>query len=294
MGADAAVVTAQPSTQGVSRAGLGRAVRRIVAGLALGILLYAGLVAAGAIRSPFAPAAGGELALARSDRHGLRVLFVGNSFTFENAMPELVEQLSRAGEGGQPLLVVQYTAGGWTLADFSRDDGLTNLLKKAPWNVVVLQEQSQLPSFSADQRSRELDPFATDLQRKITSAGARTMLFMTWGYKYGDRQNLPADTFAAMQARLEVGYSELAARLPGDLAPVGRAWAEALRRDPTLDLWASDGKHPNRAGSYLAACVFYATLSHRDPIGNAFTAGLHQPEARFLQTVASDVVAGRR
>jgi hypothetical protein len=70
------------------------------------------------------------------------------------------------------------------------------------------------------------------------------------------------------------------------VAPAGLAWAESLRLVPRLDLWASDGRHPNTAGSYLTACVFYAMLTGRDPVGNPFTDGLGSGEARILQEVA--------
>jgi len=158
----------------------------------------------------------------------------------------------------------------------------------------VLQEQSQLPSFPPAERRRETDVFARDLHARIAAGGARTVLFLTWGYRDGDQANVPGDTFAAMQARLNRGYAQLAAALPASLAPVGPAWAEAIRRVPTRALWSEDGKHPSLAGSYLAACVFYALLSHRDPATSAFTGGLDRREARSLQRVAGDVVAGRR
>ena len=120
--------------------------------------------------------------------------------------------------------------------------------------------------------------------------GARTLLFMTWGYRLGDRHNRPEDTFLAMQERLEQGYSELGAELPASVAPAGLAWAEALRERPGLDLWDFDGRHPNEAGSYLAACVFYKVLTGRDPRRSTFTAGLPHAEARLLQRVAEAVV----
>jgi hypothetical protein len=51
--------------------------------------------------------------------------------------------------------------------------------------------------------------------------------------------------------------------------------------------------HPSRLGSYLAACVFYRTLTGQDPRGSGFTAGLDEAQARFLQDVAADVVTTR-
>jgi hypothetical protein len=72
---------------------------------------------------------------------------------------------------------------------------------------------------------------------------------MTWGYEDGDRGNLPGDTFSAMQKRVADGYEELALELSAEVAPVGRAWEEALKREPGLVLWDSDGKHPSATGS---------------------------------------------
>jgi uncharacterized protein DUF4886 len=260
-----------------------------VAGVVLGVSIFVGLVQSGLVGNPLGPVSQGDLELARSDRAGLRVLFVGNSFTFRNSMPALVHELA-AGDAGAAIFAVQYTAPRWTLEKASQDDGLEALLEEVSWDVVVLQEKSWFLSLSAEQRRKETYPFARGLQREIAVAGARTMLFMTWGYKDGDRWNWRGDNYDAMQLRLAEGYGELARELSAELAPVGLAWREALRRDPGIDLWAEDGKHPSLAGSYLAACVFYAILSGRDPAGSDFTAELPPTEARFLQDVAFDVL----
>jgi hypothetical protein len=80
--------------------------------------------------------------------------------------------------------------------------------------------------------------------------------------------------------------SDLAAELGAPVAPAALAWDEALRRRPALNLLGPDGAHPNLAGSYLIACVFYAS---RDPSASSFTAGLDQRDARFLQRVAATI-----
>jgi hypothetical protein len=282
-----------PSNRKFSRAGgLVRAGLHIGAALVLALSVYLGLIQLGVVRSPLAPSAGGDIALARSEQAGLRVLFVGNSFTSTNSMPALVHQLAAGDHGAQAIFAAQYAAPGWSLQNASRDDGLTALLHDVRWNVVVLQEQSQIPSFSPYERDREMLPFAHELVDDIRASVARPMLFMTWGYEDGDQENVPEDTFTAMQARLAEGYSDLAAEMSVPVAPVGLAWAEALRRDPELELWESDGKHPSRLGSYLTACVFYGILSGRDPTQSGFTAGLDEADARSLQRVASDVVHG--
>jgi hypothetical protein len=257
-------------------------------GIALGVSIYVALVGAGLARNPFDPLARGDLALARSSRSGLRVLFVGNSFTFRNGLAAMVHDLAVYDPGGPQLFAVEYAGPGWTLENAAASTGLKRLLKNVRWNVVVLQEQSQLLSFPRADWERETYPFAHKLHDAVSHEGARTLLFMTWGYRLGDRGNLPDDTFLAMQERLAQGYGELAAELPATLAPVGLAWAEALRERPGLALWASDGKHPNEAGSYLAACVFYKALTGRDPSRSRFTAGLQPEEAHFLQRIAGE------
>lgn len=260
-----------------------------VAGVALGFALYSGLVHIGLARSLLAPNLRGDIALARSDRPGLRVLFVGNSFTFRNSLPALVHELAAGDPGAPPIFAVEYAAGGWSLHQANRDDGLDKLLREVDWDVVVLQEKSWLLSLPDEQWRRETYPAAQALHEKIAAAGARTVLFMTWGYVRGDRLHQPHDTYAAMQARLADGYSKLGSELGAQVAPAGLAWAEALRREPSLDLWAGDGQHPGRLGSYLAACVFYAMLSGREPAQSGFTAGIQRAQARLLQQVAGDL-----
>src|SRR6266581_2465602 len=77
-----------------------------VAGLVLGLTVYSGLVHVGLARSLFAPTLRGDIALARGGRPGLRVLFVGNSFTFENSLPALVHDLAAADPGATPIYSV--------------------------------------------------------------------------------------------------------------------------------------------------------------------------------------------
>jgi hypothetical protein len=285
-------VAARSGQGSIAGRGLFKAAARVGIGLVLAALVYVGLVQAEVLRSPLDPRIAGDIALARGDRAGLRVLFVGNSFTYDHSMPELVQELAAGDAGAPPIFVVQYAAPGWTLEDAARDDGLADLLDEARWDVVVLQEQSQLLSFPPEQRRRETYPFARSLRREIVLAGGRPLLFMTWGYKEGDPRNYPADSFTAMQARLADGYFDLGEELSATVAPVGLAWAKALQHERELDLWASDGRHPSASGSYLAACVFYTLLSGRDPAGSDFTAGLETAEAKLLQHVASAAVHG--
>jgi len=279
------------SRRPTSRAG--RAVR-VAARVSTAVLLlgavYIALVQLNLIRSPLDPSIRGDIELARSAEDGVRVLFVGNSLTYSNDMPSLVHRLAAADEAAPRILTVEYVAPNWGLEPASKDDGLARLLREVAWDVVVLQERSGLPSLPADVRVEKMDRFVYDLSARIDAARAETVLFMTWGYERGDDGSVRDDTFGQMQARVAGAYSELGRSIGARVAPVGIAWAEALRRDPTIPLWRDDGRHPSRHGSYLAACVFYALLADRPVEGNSFVSSLPGADARFLQEVAADVV----
>lgn len=227
----------------------------------------------------------GDMAAVRSDRPGLRVLFVGNSFTYFNDMPAMVQRLAAGDPQARPLFAAWYARGGGTLAQAADDDDLRELIASEHWDAVVLQEQSWIPSSPAA-REREMLPAARTLAGLVRKRGARTVLYMTWGYRHGDRE-LPGDSYAAMQARVTASYTAAGRRLRAQVAPVGLAWRSAFRERPSLELRGPDGHHPNRAGSYLAASVLYARLTGRDPRASRFAAGLPRGEANMLRRIAS-------
>ena len=265
-----------------------RLIAVLLAGLLLGVAAFAALVALGVVRNPLDPVIGGDIALARSGRPGQRVLFVGNSLTYYHDMPGMVGRLAAADPGPKPLIVVSYTRGAARLSDFAGDGGLGRLLHEVRWDDVVLQEQSKIPSLPPAERAQQMDPAARTLNARITAIGARTLLFMTAGYEHG---NGSGDSYQAMQLRLYQGYAAVGSEIGADVVPAGVAWEQAHLRQPDLGLWSRDGTHPSTAGSYLDACMFYAALTGRSPVGNRYTAGLDPSQARFLQQVAAGATA---
>ncbi len=94
-----------------------------------------------------------------------------------------------------------------------------------------------------------------------------------------------------MQYRLEESYLQMGYDNNASVSPVGSAWRTVRNlTSDTLNLYSTDGSHPNVAGSYLAACVFYASLFHKSPVGNTFISTLPQNTATFLQQIAAQTV----
>jgi len=192
----------------------------------------------------------------------LRVLFVGNSYTYFQNLPAVLASLARG--AGRALETRMVAPGGWRLRDHLEGEA-PGVLAEGGWDVVVLQEQSTLGSnLYVDGQTRVGDdsvyrPAVERWAAAVTAAGARPLLYLTWA-----RRHAPED-----QATLDAAVHAAAAATGADVAPVGPAWALARARRPELELYIQDGSHPTPAGTYLAACTFYATLFDASPVGLA-------------------------
>ncbi len=216
----------------------------------------------------------------------VRVLFIGNSLTLFNDLPQMFAELARS--GGYDVHVGMSAQGGQTLADHAESSVTSDMIGQQEWNYVVLQEQGGLP-VDAQRRTELMAPAARALDDKIGKVGAETVSFMTWARR-GGLTGGGFEDFAEMQDQLEEGYREIAQELDALVAPVGVAWREAWAQEPQLGLWQRDGSHPALEGTYLAVCVFYASLFGQSPEGLAYGAGLPTDTAEFLQAIAAETV----
>jgi len=93
-----------------------------------------------------------------------------------------------------------------------------------------------------------------------------------------------------MQGRLRESYLEMGDDNQALVSPVGEAFKYARIADSTINLYSPDNSHPSPAGTYLAACTFYATLYQTSPVGFAYNGGLTINQAVFLQQIAAQTV----
>ncbi|MFZ4412243.1 MAG: DUF4886 domain-containing protein [Bacteroidales bacterium] len=220
----------------------------------------------------------------------VKVLFIGNSFTFANDLPLTFSQL--ATKAGKRVLVDNSTFGGYTLEMHFQNATTIQKIYSQKWDYVVLQEQSQIPSFIPD-RETMMYPFAVSLDSVIhdNSPCSRTLFFMTWAHKFGD-QGLPvgSDTYEDMQQRLRSGYMTIADSLNAAVAPCGWAWRQLRQNYPNLELYSGDNYHPNENGTYLAACTFYASIFTQSAVGINYTGNVLASDALVFQSTASQIV----
>ena len=186
----------------------------------------------------------------------VRVLFVGNSYTYYNNMPAIAAAVSEA-SGAGTMEVGMLVQAGQSLSDAAgpRLPELLRMMMGGRWDYVVLQEQSTLGGGFRDGRpvigdpSRFHDAVRT-LDREIRRAGGRTVLLVTWANAAAPEQ----------QAAITSAYEAIADEVGAILVRAGPTWDAVRRRHPDIRLHQPDGSHPNENGSYLTACVLVARI----------------------------------
>jgi hypothetical protein len=224
-------------------------------------------------------------------------IFIGNSFFYyNNGMPGHVTLLERAADPDrkQDYRATMVTIGGsgfdWhdvesyfrpnAIGSYSFDEqnNVVFTRRDKPFDVAVMMDCSQCPIHP------RLKPIFTDYVKKnsdiVRAHGARPVLFTSWAY--ADKPE--------MTAQLAEAYTIAGNENNALVIPAGLALARALGKQPELNLYAADKRDPSLAGTYLAACTVFAAMTGRSAVGNSYLAGIDEPTARLLQTVAWETV----
>ena len=223
-----------------------------------------------------------------------RVLFLGNSYTYVNNLPQLIADVAQSTNDN--LIFESNTPGGYTLQGHSSNATSLAKIAQGNWDFVVLQEQSQLPSFLINQVQTEVFPYAQSLNTLITTQNpcAETVFYMTWGRQNGDSQNCAANppvcTYEGMDDLLSERYMTMTLNNEAIVSPVGMVWRYLRTNYPSLNLYSSDGSHPSEIGSYAAACAFYVTLLRKDPTLITFNSTLSIADANNIKMAAKNIV----
>jgi hypothetical protein len=200
-----------------------------------------------------------------------QILFIGNSFTARNNLPDLIAQLAAAHETRIEHRLI--SAGGASLRRHWNAGEALNAIENGHFDHVILQEQSTLPVKNPKRMHESVRLF----DQSIKAAEAKTVLYMTWA-----RLNAPESQQAITDAYLGIGRE-----LDAIVVPVGLAWQRFLREHEAPALHDRDQSHPTVAGSYLAACVFFAVLFNASPVGPGVkVAGLSGTDQFQLERVA--------
>lgn len=191
----------------------------------------------------------------------MKILFIGNSYTYFNEMPQKLERLAK--DNGHNAEVFSVVKGGRKLyQNLELEDETAGKLAAMAdgshrFDAVFLQEQSFLPVVDYELFAKGVRGTA-EMLRPLTD---RFVMYQTWGRK--DEHPLLAEkgwTHESMADDLADAYGKIAEEIGAEVSPVGRAFTRVYRSHPELELYKEDFYHPSDLGSCLIALVHYKTL----------------------------------
>ncbi|XOV92692.1 MAG: hypothetical protein ACFHWX_21110 [Bacteroidota bacterium] len=173
----------------------------------------------------------------------VRILFVGNSFTYYFNLSQVVESMALSQE--VELYTRQSTVGGSSLKQHwnqERGTQTRKLLDSLEWDYVVLNNHS----LSTIENPDEFLEYSMKFADLVRSKGAKPVFMQTWAYKSNP----------LMSRTIIPAYAELARLTNVHMVPCGELFDEARKWRPDLDLF-SDDKHPSANATYMLGLAFF-------------------------------------
>jgi hypothetical protein len=187
----------------------------------------------------------------------LNVLFIGNSITYFNDMPQLFESIAE--NQGHQMHVTTYAPGGTGFVNHYVDPQVFQLFRNEVWDIVVLQPgsgESAGASYPVDTTAKRGQVLLDSLY--AYSPCARVYLYQI---PYGVISPPDYSNYFSVQTMIKNVVSELADSLEVQIIPAGEAAREYYTLHQNLLLHNAYGDiHPSLAGSFLTASTAYATI----------------------------------
>lgn len=214
------------------------------------------------------------------------ILFLGNSYTYTSDLPGNFKSLAEG--AGKSVYIDSYTPGGKQLSQHYTDAISIAKINAHQWNYVVLQEQSQMPLVNPNTTITSAQNLVTNYIN-VNNPCTEVVMYMTWAREAGNSWLTQIKyTHDQMATYYEDFYEDIWQYTTGRVSAVGKAFHEATRQG--INIYSGDGSHQNGDGTYLAACVFYATLYKETPLGLSFSSASSESIKTQLQQIAHNMV----
>ena len=179
-----------------------------------------------------------------ADCQTVKILFVGNSLTYTNNLPSLVEK--EAKKRGFKLKATSLAYPNYAIIDHWNDGELQKRIMSKNYDFVVVQ---QGPSSQEDGRKMLIEDGAL-LKKLCDKYETKLAYFMVW----------PSQTYFHTFEGVIKNHRDAASENDAILCPVGEAWKAYFDENQDYSLYGMDGFHPSPKGSRLAAQVIVDTL----------------------------------
>lgn len=190
----------------------------------------------------------------------IRILFIGNSYTYRNHMPRMFMKIAKA--NGKQVEVNWCVKGKTSFYRHSLRDKVYRAIRWKKWDYVVLQGSSRDMLKDSSIYYKKTLPGLNKIVTRIKQRNTNTKLvfFMTWAYKKGYPKFPYSKTHYKMIRRISSKYKSLATDFDALLTPVGLVFEKLYFKHHIRDLYKPDNSHPSKLGSYAAACSFYSVI----------------------------------
>lgn len=230
------------------------------------------------------------LSLTARSQEETSVLFIGNSFTFMNNMPFIFKDI--AVSEGKKIHVDTVVEGGKDFNYHASQPETYEKIKSRKWDYVIIQGHSNELAQPESKIDKNSLPFAKQIVDSIRANNICTqvVLYMTWGYKFGNPKWAPIASYDSMQLRIRNEYLRFADLLDARVSPVGEVWKTIRKNHSGINLYYTDNQHPNLLGSYVSACTFYASIFGESPVKNKAHVAIDPETRQIIEFTASQVV----
>ncbi len=172
------------------------------------------------------------------------ILFIGNSLTYTNNLPELVK--SNALQKGITIGVKMVALPNFAIVDHWDIGEVQQYIESKMFDFVIIQQGP-----SSQQEGRDiLIEYGTRYSNLCNTNNAQLCYYMVW----------PSLTYYHTFAGVIQNHRDAAQINNAILCPVGEVWKSHFDTTNNFDYYGPDGFHPSLAGSQVAADVIVDTL----------------------------------
>lgn len=233
----------------------------------------------------------------KAEGEGIKVLFIGDSLTHYNEMPQIFARLCNA--AGKKVHAERQTKGGTGIAMYREDAALWQTVSKKiasdNWDIIIFQPNRNNPVMT------EFFPYypwkeysaAKDVVELIKAAGAIPLQYSSFGVNKGyvTREGCTKRMSRAEHTNLVTAYNAAVSDMLGSkVVYTGATFNSLLANNPSLGLYHTDNSHPSLAGSYLVAADFYTVIFGESPADIDYNHGLDAELAKTLRSAAAELL----
>ncbi|MBP1163510.1 hypothetical protein JOE44_000394 [Chryseobacterium sp. PvR013] len=214
------------------------------------------------------------------------VLFIGNSVTYFNDMPEIFKNI--AASKGKNVSITTHTPGGTGFVNHVDDPALYQEIKSKNYKYVIMQPGTgesaghSYPVSVTAERGRKI----RDSIRKYSPCSKIFLYEIPYGVPSANEYNV----YFTFQQKIKDSITKMSNLMQVEMVPAGESARQYYTSLQDLALHGSyNDIHPGPKGSYLVAASMYSAVFQDHVFPSAFYNGLPQNTAENFQEIADQV-----